>query len=83
MRGLLILLVCMLLFAAGALFGTSQSLTEPTSSQKTSLQLEKSCTPEMAEEETPFIVDVAVGIGTGVGAGVDLVLMFFSDFVKT
>ncbi|WP_079530328.1 hypothetical protein [Halobacillus hunanensis] len=83
MKWLTILLLCMLLFAAGALFGTSQSVSNPASHSETTLQHEKSCTPEMDQEEAPFIVNVALGIGEGVGAGVELVLMFMADFVKT
>ncbi|WP_163526408.1 hypothetical protein [Halobacillus ihumii] len=83
MKWLTILLLCMLLFAAGALYGTSQSVTESDSAEETTLEFGKSCNSEIAEEEAPFIVDVAVGAAKGVGAGFDLVLMFVSDFVKT
>ncbi|UOQ93793.1 hypothetical protein MUO14_02010 [Halobacillus shinanisalinarum] len=83
MKGLTILLVGLLLFAGGAMFGTSHSTTDSVSSPAPSNQSVETCSPELKEEESPLIVDVAVGMGESVGAGFDLVLMIMSDLIKT
>ncbi|UOR12257.1 hypothetical protein [Halobacillus amylolyticus] len=62
MKGLTILLVGLLLFAGGAMFGTSHSTTESVP-QNPRKQSAEACSPEVKEEEAPLIVDVAVGMG--------------------
>ncbi|WP_173916089.1 hypothetical protein [Halobacillus sp. Marseille-Q1614] len=83
MRGIILIMICLLLFAGGALFGIKQS--HPVESGPVIEVVEEkeagSCSDPVKSDD-PFIAEVAVGVGEGVSRSFDVFLMLLYGFAK-
>ncbi|WP_082233782.1 hypothetical protein [Halobacillus massiliensis] len=83
MRGLILIMLCLLLFTGGALFGInrSQPVDKLPAVERVEEKESGSClSPESSED--PFIAEVAVGVGEGVSRSFDLFLLLLYGFTK-
>ncbi|MFC7060689.1 hypothetical protein [Halobacillus seohaensis] len=81
MKSLIILMVSLLLFVSGSLYGINQD-SPPATESEPKVELNNACSPENIEQKPPMIAEAAYSLGEGVSHGFNFILFLLYSFMS-